>query len=113
MKINYHNRKFRPVQNSENGETSAQTEFHYLQKGNVITGTYNGGNIVLGNLIAVVDENGALNMRYQQVNKQGELMTGICQSTPEILPNGKIRLHEKWQWTSGDKSSGESIIEEV
>jgi hypothetical protein len=29
------------------------------------------------------------------------------------LGNGKIRLHETWQWTSGDFSSGTSIIEEI
>ena len=40
-------------------------------------------------------------------------MTGTCISTPEILETGKIRLHEKWQWTSGDKSKGESIIDEM
>ncbi|WP_321538875.1 hypothetical protein [Flavobacterium piscinae] len=39
-------------------------------------------------------------------------MTGICHSKPEIMENGKIRLHETWQWTSGDYSNGESIIEE-
>ncbi|MFB0908935.1 MAG: hypothetical protein ACI9V1_001749 [Spirosomataceae bacterium] len=113
MKINYNNRRFRLVQNTENGETSAETEFHYLQKGNIVTGTYNGGDIVLGNSIAVVNEGGVLDMRYQQVNKNGELMTGICQSTPETSSNGKIRLHEKWQWTSSNKSSGELVIEEV
>lgn len=113
MKINYNNRRFRPVQNTENGETSAETEFHYLQQGNIVVGTYNGGAIALGNLIALVNEDGVLDMRYQQVNQDGELMTGICKSTPEVLPNGKIRLHEKWQWTSGDKSSGESVIEEI
>ena len=31
----------------------------------------------------------------------------------ELLPDGRIRLHEKWQWTSGDLSSGESVIEEI
>jgi hypothetical protein len=113
MKANYHNKYFRPVQNSANGETSTETAFHYLQKGDVVTGTYNGGDIVLGNLIAVVNEDGVLDMRYHQVNKNGELLTGICKSTPEILSNGKVRLYEKWQWTSGDKSSGESMIEEV
>jgi hypothetical protein len=51
-------------------------------------------------------------MRYHQVNNKGELMTGTCQSIPEILPNGKIRLHERWEWTSGDKSLGTSVIEE-
>jgi hypothetical protein len=40
-------------------------------------------------------------------------MTGICFSTPEILENGKIRLHESWEWTSGDQSKGTSIIEEL
>jgi hypothetical protein len=74
---------------------------------------YSGGQIISGHLIAIVDANGALDMRYHQVNTKGELMTGICFSTPEILLNGKIRLHEKWEWTSGDKSVGESIIEEL
>lgn len=40
-------------------------------------------------------------------------MTGVCKSIPEILSNGKIRLYEKWKWTSGDKSEGKSIIEEI
>lgn len=33
--------------------------------------------------------------------------------TPEILPDGRIRLHERWQWTNGDGSSGTSIVEEL
>jgi hypothetical protein len=40
-------------------------------------------------------------------------MTGKCVSTPEITPDCKIRLYEKWKWTCGDFSSGESIIEEI
>lgn len=51
-------------------------------------------------------------MRYQKINVNGELMTGICISKPEILENGKIRLNKSWEWTSGDKSKGKSIIEE-
>jgi len=39
-------------------------------------------------------------------------MTGVCTSKPEFLANGKIRLHESWKWTSGDKSEGKSINEE-
>jgi len=30
----------------------------------------------------------------------------ICFSKPELMANGKIRLYEKWQWTSGNKSCG-------
>lgn len=63
-------------------------------------------------MIGLVDENGEIEMRYHQVNQKGEFMTGICKSKPEILENGKIRLHETWQWTSGDKLKGQSIIQE-
>ncbi|UII24751.1 n-acetylglutamate synthase [Fulvivirga maritima] len=111
--MNYHNKQFRPLSNSENGEVSEDTRFHYKQEGNILTCEYSGSQIVKGHLIGLVDENGHINMRYHQVNSQGELMTGICHSTPEIMPTGKIRLHEKWQWTSGDQSSGESVLEEV
>jgi hypothetical protein len=52
-------------------------------------------------------------MRYQHVNARGELMTGQCRSTPEVLPDGRLRLRESWQWTSGDGTSGESVVEEI
>jgi hypothetical protein len=112
-KINYDNRKFASVHNSETGEVSGETVFHYHQTGNIVSAEYSGGEIIFGTLIAVADENGNLDMRYQHINKNGELMTGKCLSTPEILTDGRIRLHENWQWTSGDLSAGESIIEEL
>lgn len=113
MKINYHNKRFRPVSNTENGETSSETIFLYQQKDNILTAEYKGGQIVYGHLIGLVDEDGNIDMRYHQVNSKGELMTGICKSTPEILEDGKIRLYETWRWTSGDESVGESVIEEI
>jgi len=111
--INYHNKTFRPIQNSENGETSGETIFLYRQEGNILMAAYSGGKIIKGQLIGLVDQDGNIDMRYHQVNIFGELMTGVCKSTPEIMPNGKIRLHENWEWTSGDKSSGNSVIEEL
>lgn len=111
--INYHNRIFRSLSNTDNGEVSGDTTFSYKQQGNIVTACYGGGSIANGHLIATVDAEGVLTMRYHHVNTSGELMTGVCTSTPQIMPNGKIRLHEKWQWTSGDQSQGESIIEEI
>ena len=110
---NYNGKIFRSAFNTSNGEVSSETIFEYLQTGIIVTAIYAGGNIITGSLIALVDENGKLNMRYQHINNKNELMTGTCTSTPTILPNGKIQLHEKWQWTCGDNSSGESIIEEI
>lgn len=111
--MNYHNRKFRAVFNSENGEVSDDLIFHYTQAGNIITCTYKGEKILHGHLIGLVDKEGSINMRYHQVNKDGVLMTGICHSKPEQMKSGKVRLHEAWQWTSGDKSTGKSILEEI
>ncbi len=110
--MNYNNKVFKPISNTDNGETSNETIFHYKQVGNIVTATYSGGKIIQGHLIGLVDSFGNIEMRYHQVNDKNELMTGICKSTPEILANGKIRLHEAWEWTSGDKSTGTSIIEE-
>lgn len=110
--INYNNKTFCPVSNTENGETSGDTVFLYKQSGNILTSEYSGGKIIAGHLIGLVGENGEIEMSYHQVNATGELRTGLCKSVPEILPNGKIKLHETWEWTSGDKSKGQSIIEE-
>jgi len=110
--IDYNGKIFRPVLNSENGETSSETVFIYSQTENILTSEYSGGKIKKGHLIGIVDENGNIDMRYHQVNNKEEIMSGICKSRPEILENGKIRLHESWEWTSGDKSKGQSIIEE-
>ncbi len=111
--MNYNNKKFQPVSNTENSEISEQTIFHYKQQGNILTCDYSGGQILKGHLIATVDEDGCIDMRYHQINSKGELMTGTCNSTPEVMPNGKIRLFEDWQWTSGDYSKGHSILEEI
>lgn len=111
--IDYDGRRFRSVSNSPTGEVGAETVFTYHQKGDVVWATYEGGAIRFGTLIAKVDGNGVLDMRYHHVNAAGELMTGVCRSTPERLPDGRIRLHEQWRWTSGDGSTGESVIEEV
>ena len=113
MKINYDNRTFKSVSNSESGEVSRETTFRYRQKDNLVWAEYAGGEIVFGSLIAKVLPDDSLEMRYQHLNKGGELMTGKCFSQPEILSDGRIRLYEKWQWTSGDFSSGESVVEEA
>ncbi|MEO0551954.1 MAG: n-acetylglutamate synthase [Bacteroidota bacterium] len=111
--MNYHNKRFRLVTNTPNGEVSEDLVFEYQQEGNVVTCQYQGSRIVMGHLIGLVDEEGNIDMRYHQVNTQGQLMTGTCFSSPERMGNGKIRLHENWIWTSGDKSEGSSVLEEL
>ena len=111
--INYHQRRFRSVSNAANGEVSAETVFHYQQDGDLVWAKYRGGAIVFGTLIAKVDAQSCLDMRYQHLNVDGQLMTGRCHSTPEVLPDGRLRLHERWQWTCADSSAGTSVVEEI
>jgi hypothetical protein len=111
--VDYDGRRFRPVVNTPNGEVSGETLFRYHQHGAAVWATYEGGGVTQGHLIATADAQGVLDMRYHHLNAAGELMTGRCRSTPERLADGRLRLHEEWQWTSGDGSVGRSVVEEV
>ena len=111
--VNYDGRIFRSVANSDGGEVDGRTTFHYQQDGDVVWGTYSGGAILLGTLLARADPEGNLDMRYQHLSADGQFKTGQCQSRPERLPDGRLRLHERWQWTDGAAGEGESVIEEL
>lgn len=47
------------------------------------------------------------------MNKEQKLRAGTCNSIPRILEEGKLELHEEWQWMNGDCSSGTSVLEEI
>jgi len=111
--MNYNNKKFKAVSNSPTGEVGGNTIFHYYQRDHILWGTYAGEQIQFGTITGIVNDDGTLLFSYQHVNNKNEIMTGTCQSKPEQMETGKIRLYECWTWTCKDKSSGESIIEEI
>lgn len=111
--VNYDRRTFVSIENTNNGEVTRGTVFHYRQQDRMVWADYSGGGILLGHLIGIVDDKGSLDMRYHHLNENGEVMTGVCISTPEVLENGRIRIHERWKWTCKDESEGHSIIEEI
>lgn len=113
MTTNLNNRKFSSVANTDNGDVGSQTVFYYRQQGELVWAEYSGGSIRRGNLIARWIEENVLEMRYQHISTDDEFKTGRCLSRPEVLPDGRLRMHEEWQWTSGDGSLGTSIIEEI
>ena len=113
MAIDYDDRRFTSVSNSITGDVGANTMFHYRQQDDVVWGTYEGGAIAQGTLVARVLKDGSLDMRYQHVTVGGEIKCGRCASRPQILVDGRIRLHESWQWTEGGSDAGESVVEEI
>lgn len=109
----YGGRLFRAVENSGTGQVSADTIFKYEQNKDMVTATYSGGHIRFGQIIGRVDADGILDMRYQHIDREGAMMTGYCRTTPEVLPSGKLRLHERWRWTCGHRAKGRSTLEEI
>jgi len=110
--INYNNKIFRSIENTENGEVDKETVFHYHQNKEIVWAEYYGGTIKKGFLLGLVRKNGELEFFYEHINTNNEIKTGKCNSTPKILKDGRIELSEKWEWTNGDKSKGESKIKE-
>jgi len=111
--LEYEGRVFRSVANSDGGDVSGETTFHYHQRDDLVWATYTGGPVLFGTLLAKVDTFGNLDMRYQHVSVDGTFKSGRCQSRPERLPDGRLRLHERWHWTDGAEGRGISIIEEI
>ena len=111
--INYHNKVFKTISNTPNGDTNEETLYFYRQNGNHITGEYKGGTIKWGCIDATMDKSGNLQMQYHHINKKNELLTGVCSSILEITQNGKMRIIENWQWTCKNYSKGQSILEEI
>ncbi len=110
-RFNYEGRVFAGTVNYDEGDFTRETRFFYHQKGSTVWGTCHGGNVVFGTLIARVEVDGILDMVWQCLNNKGAFRTGTCRSTPEVLPDGRYRLHEVWRINSGE--SGISVIEEV
>lgn len=111
--IDYEGKRFVPYSNSEHGEVSSQTQFIYHQDGTLFWAFYEGGDVVKGFMIGSVQENGDLTFHYQHVNLRGVTRIGQCHSATNILENGKLELHETWEWLNGDKTKGTSIIREL
>lgn len=106
--INYDGRRFRAVGHGPDSPTAT-----YRQSGDLLWAEFGGGHARRGSLTGLCAEDGTLNFAYTMVLEGGEVIAGRCRSTPEILEDGRILLHEKWERYGEHAGSGESQIEEV
>jgi len=109
----YDGRKFSPSSSSSNSDASDETLFSYHQDGRMVWAEYSGGRILRGQLLGTAEREGDLEFSYEHLTRNYVLRTGRCRSVPETLSDGRLRLREKWSWTNGDCTSGESVLDEI
>lgn len=98
------------VSNSADGEVGQATVFTYRQDGDVVWAEYSGGAVVRGNLVGT-RTGSDLHFRYAHLGPDGQTSGGVCESTIEVLDDGRVRFHESWTWESR-AGSGTSVVEE-
>lgn len=103
-------RVFIGVSNSADGEVSPETRFSYRQQDEVVWADYRGGDVIHGHLVGTRTGD-RLVFRYVHLNTGGETAAGRCTSHIEVLPDGRLRLHEEWAWESRP-GTGTSVVEQ-
>ena len=73
--INFNNKRFILIDNSENGKVNSDTIFEYKQDGNLVTADYYGGSVKYGKIIAHI-QNDKLEMLYQCLTIDNQLKAG-------------------------------------
>lgn len=105
-------RRFRGVENYDGGDLDASTRFFYHQQGRAVWGTMHGDRIAHGGLVARLNDDSTLSMRWHYITPDGDVMSGDCRSRIESVADGRLRLHETWR-IDGSGETGMSVIEEI
>ncbi|WP_018539777.1 hypothetical protein [Streptomyces sp. MspMP-M5] len=108
MLIDYDGRRFRKVTAGPDAPIA-----HYRQQGDLLWGSSAGGDVRRGSLTGVAAPDGTLTFAYTMVLTSGRTVAGHCVSVPEVLPDGRVRLHETWERYGPDAATGTSCIEEL
>jgi len=99
------------VSNSDDGEVSGETTFHFEQDGERLYAHYSGGAVLDGHLVGTFDGD-RWDIRYTQLNTDHETATGHSVGTVELLDDSYVRVEDEWEWESRD-GHGETVLEEV
>lgn len=106
MTIDYDGRRFK-------GHAPDAPVATYRQSGEVVWSEFSGGDVRRGSLAGLCDAEGVVSFAYCMVLADGKVISGHSVNTPELLPDGRIRLNERWERFGANAESGTSVIEEV
>jgi hypothetical protein len=94
----------------DSGGVGPDTRFEYTEDGDLVSARYSGGPVRLGFRVGTRTGN-HLEFRYAHVTHAGERATGRADARLEVLPDGRVRLHEIWAHHSG-WDEGARVVEE-
>lgn len=106
------NRRFVVASNAF-GLSDASTVFHYHVEDHVITGSYQGGHIRTGHLVGRATGHDTIELLYQCLTAEGELLAGWSRGTVGVDLAGRTTLNFVWGWLSGASGGGESSYVEL
>lgn len=106
------NRRFVVASNAQ-GLSDARTVFHYHVDGDAIWSTYQGGHICRGNQVGRVTGANTIELLFQCLTTEGELLSGWSRGTLGVDHAGRTTLSFVWGWLSGATGGGESSYVEV
>jgi hypothetical protein len=110
-RLDYDGRRFRPVDAQFGGTAAEKPVGHYHQGGDLVWAEFSGPTVRAGRLVGSCRPDGVIDAAYCMLTADGETVAGACVSTPTVLPDGRVRLTERWRRLDG--SSGVSHIEEI
>lgn len=106
-----HGLRMRVVATAAAGDVDTDTVFAFSQERNTVWAHYAGGAVEVGYLAGTVAA-GQLVFRYAQVDRRGDVHGGHSRCDVSMLPDGRVRLLEHFQWESRE-GSGTNVLEEV
>ena len=109
--VNYEGRRFSSSAPETTGAVGDTPVGHYHQAGDVVWAEFSGGAVRTGRLVGSCRPDGVIEAAYVQLLADGELAAGRMTSLPHLLPDGRVRLEERWRRDDG--SCGTSWIEQL
>jgi len=109
--LNLSNKVFELIENTD-GLAAKKTRMIFENDTQPYRAIYTGENVEFGNVI-VTTSNGVMNMLYQALTKDGELVAGKAKVNMSTESTTYLEMTLHWQWLTGDLSSGTSRWKEV
>lgn len=110
-RINYQGRRFQPAERDQFPPGTTVPTGVYHQDGRLVWAEFAGASVQAGRLVGHCGPDGVIEAAYCWVTTDGRTVAGSCVSSPTVLPDGRIRLTERWRRIDG--SAGVSYVEEV